>query len=95
MFGVAATEPSQEASLIADLFLDRGQVIASLAGRGGTLREFLSEEEPLIGTQVVGLLVDGGTSGAAEVFSAALIDNQRVFFSRLAHEWSRYDSRKV
>ena len=69
----------EEASLIADLFLDRGQVIASLAGRGGTLREFLSEEEPLIGTQVVGLLVDGGTSGAAEVFSAALIDNQRVF----------------
>ena len=69
----------EEAALIADLFLDRGQLIASLANRGGTSREFLSEEEPLIETQIVGLLIDGGTSGAAEVFSAALIDNQRVF----------------
>ena len=69
----------EEAAFIADLFLDRGQLIASLAGRGGTSREFLSGEEPLIRTQIVGLLVDGGTSGAAEVFSAALIDNQRVF----------------
>ena len=69
----------EEAALIADLFLDRGQLIASLAGRGGTSQEFLSEEDPLIESQIVGLLVDGGTSGAAEVFSAALIDNQRVF----------------
>ncbi len=69
----------EEAALIADLFLDRGQLIGSLAGRAGTLREFVSEEEPLVKTQVVGLLMDGGTSGAAEVFSAALIDNQRVF----------------
>ena len=68
-----------EAALVADLFLDRGQLIARLADRSGTSGEFLSEQEPLIGTEVVGVLVDGGTSEAAEVFSAALIDNQRVF----------------
>ena len=69
----------EEAALVADLFLEPGQLIARLADRSGTSREFLSEEEPLIGAQVVGMLVDGGTSEAAEVFSAALIDNQRVF----------------
>ncbi len=69
----------EEAARVADLFLERGQLVARLADRSGTSREFLSEQEPLIGTQVVGVLVDGGTSEAAEVFSAALIDNQRVF----------------
>ena len=33
----------EEAALVADLFLDRGQLIASLADRNGTSREFLSE----------------------------------------------------
>ena len=69
----------EEAARVADLFLERGKLVARVADRSGTSREFLSEQEPLIGTQVVGVLVDGGTSEAAEVFSAALIDNQRVF----------------
>ena len=69
----------EEAAQVADLFLARGQVILRIADRSGTSGEFLSEQEPLIGAEVVGVLVDGGTSEAAEVFTAALIDNQRVF----------------
>ncbi len=69
----------EESVLVADLFLEPGELIARVASRDGTFEELRSQQEPVIGSRIVGLLVDGGTSGPAEVFSAALIDNKDVF----------------
>ena len=60
-------------------FLEPNQLIARVASRDGTTEEFRSGQEDVTGNRVVGLLLDGGTSGPAEIFAAALIDNKDAF----------------
>lgn len=66
----------EEAVALADLFLAEGSGIVKVAGRHGVEQEFLSSSPPLVTDIPVVILVDGGTSGAAEVFAAALKDNE-------------------
>ncbi len=63
-----------EAVKAADLFLEKGKKIVTLKDREGKATEFVSLNDPLVANIPIAILVTGGTSGAAEVFSAALQD---------------------
>lgn len=66
----------QEAVRVSDLFLSKGETILSLRERDGNETKFLSLNEPEVSRVPIVMLVDSGTSGAAEVLVAALRDNQ-------------------
>ncbi len=68
----------EEAVRAADLMLPKGKQIVSARARGGAAVEHVSLAEPLLEGLPVVLMTDGGTSGAAEIFAAALQDHQRA-----------------
>ena len=70
-----ATGILEEAVHISDLFLPLDAMIVSVGGRSGDRSDFLSTTEPLLSDIRIVLLIDGGTSGAAEVFAGALKDH--------------------
>jgi carboxyl-terminal processing protease len=64
---------------VADQFLPVGEEIASVNGRAkGVERKFLSKEKPLFGEGPVVVLINGGTSGAAEVLAGALQSQRKA-----------------
>lgn len=65
-----------EAVKAADLFLEKGKKIVTLKDREGKATEFVSLNDPLVANIPIAILVTGGTSGAAEVFTAALQDQK-------------------
>ena len=65
----------EEAVEISDLFLPKGEKILTVSDRDGKTTEFVSLTEPLVSDVRVVLLMDRGSSGAAEVFVAALKDH--------------------
>jgi carboxyl-terminal processing protease len=71
----AAEGQVQEAVAVADLFLPEGAEIGKVRSRVAVGEEFVSFSPPQVTELPVVLLVDGGTSGAAEVLTAALKDN--------------------
>jgi carboxyl-terminal processing protease len=70
-----ATGRLEEASRVADLMLPKGVEIVTVKGRDGSSLTHASMSEPLLSEMPLVLLMDGGTSGPAEVLSAALRDN--------------------
>lgn len=72
----AAAGSLDEAVKVADLFLEKGQKIVTVKDREGKATEFVSLNDPLVANIPIAILVTGGTSGAAEVFAAALQDNR-------------------
>src|SRR5205807_1516540 len=67
----------QESVSVADLLLDEG-TIATVITRGGVQQEHLSVREgSFLGFPIV-VLVNGETSGGAELIAAALQDNKRA-----------------
>lgn len=71
----AAKGKVEEAVAVADLFLSEGVKIGKVRGRVAVGEEFVSFSSPMVTEMPIVLLVDGGTSGAAEVLTAALKDN--------------------
>lgn len=65
-----------EAVKISDLFLDKGEKIVTVRDRSGAETEYKASSDASIPKLPVVLIVDGGTSGAAEVFTAALQDEK-------------------
>lgn len=65
----------EEAVALSDLFLAEGKTVVSIQGTGGEAREYSSKNDPLIRGIPIVALVDGGTSGPAEVFVGALHDH--------------------
>ncbi|TDI12663.1 MAG: hypothetical protein E2P07_02815 [Acidobacteria bacterium] len=65
----------EEAVEISDLFLPKGKKILTVSDREGNKTEFVSLTVPLVSGIRVVLLMDRGSSGAAEVFVAALKDH--------------------
>lgn len=65
----------EEAVRVSDLFLPLDAVIVSVGGRSGEKTDFVSTTDPLVSDMGIVLLIDGGSSGAAEVFAAALKDH--------------------
>lgn len=68
----------KEAVKTASLFLPEQTLAARLKGRGGEAEELKTEGQPLLPDMPVLILIDHGTSGAAEVFTAALHDQNRA-----------------
>ena len=62
----------------ADLFLDEGATIMTLSGRGGRSEEFVAEKGVALADVPMVVLIDRGTSGAAEILAAALQDHGRA-----------------
>ena len=62
----------------ADLFLDAGATIMTLSGRGALTEEFVAEEGVALAGVPMTVLIDRGTSGAAEILAAALQDHGRA-----------------
>ncbi len=60
---------------VTDLFLPEGRKMLSVKDRNGQETEYLSLREPIVGDIPVYILIDGGTSGPAEVFVSALRDH--------------------
>ena len=65
----------EEAVEISDLFLPQGKKMLAVSDRDGKKTEFFSLTEPLVSDIRIVLLMDRGSSGAAEVFAAALKDH--------------------
>ncbi len=70
-----ATGTLEAAVEVSDLFLPVDAMIVSVGGRSGEKTDFVSTSEPLISDIRIVLLIDGGSSGAAEVFAGALKDH--------------------
>jgi len=65
-----------EAVEISDFFLPKGKRILTVNNRDGEKTEFFSLTDPIVSDIRIVLLIDRGSSGAAEVFAAALEDNE-------------------
>jgi carboxyl-terminal processing protease len=62
-----------------EVFLPSGAVITSLEGRNEKInREFKSKQKPQFGSGPIVVIVNEGTSGAAEVFAGALRDSRKA-----------------
>lgn len=72
----AAWGKMENAVEVADFFLGPDAVVMTLRGRGDQSRVFKAANAPLVADSQIVVLVDGGTSGAAEIFAAGLKDNQ-------------------
>lgn len=69
----------EEAVSLAGLFLPPSSLVASLKERGGESREFkTAARDPVLSNLPIVALVNGGTSGAAEIFTAALQDLEKA-----------------
>ena len=67
-----------EAVAIADLFLGGGATVVSVVERGGIKEELIAESDPVDDSLDLVILVDGGTSGPAEVLATALVDHGKA-----------------
>ncbi|MEE8348151.1 MAG: S41 family peptidase [Acidobacteriota bacterium] len=65
----------ENAVQVSDLFLPLDAMIVSVGARSGPRTDFVSLKEPLLSGVKIVILIDGGSSGAAEVFAAALTDH--------------------
>ena len=66
----------EEAVKLSDLFLPESKKILTIQDREGKKTEFWSLAGPAVAGVPIVFLIDGGTSGPAEVFAAALQDHQ-------------------
>lgn len=66
----------EEAVAVADLFLPPGKKILAVRDRRGKEIVYWAATEPMVVGIPMVVLIDGGTSGAAEVFVAALRDHE-------------------
>ncbi len=67
-----------QSATVANLFLNKGQEISSVRGRGGDQQVFYAHDEPAAPTVPLIVLTDGRTASASEIVAGALQDHDRA-----------------
>ncbi|HUQ17983.1 MAG TPA: S41 family peptidase [Gemmatimonadaceae bacterium] len=67
-----------QSATVANLFLNRGQEISSVRGRGGDQQVFYATDQPAAPNIPLVVLTDGRTASASEIVAGALQDHDRA-----------------
>lgn len=67
-----------QSASVANLFLNKGQEISSVRGRGGDQQVFYATDQPAAPTVPLVILTDGRTASASEIVAGALQDHDRA-----------------
>jgi len=67
-----------QSASVANLFLNRGQEISSVRGRGGDQQVFYATDQPAAPNIPLVVLTDGRTASASEIVAGALQDHDRA-----------------
>jgi carboxyl-terminal processing protease len=67
-----------QSATVANLFLNKGQEISSVRGRGGEQQVFYAHDQPAAPTVPLVVLTDGRTASASEIVAGALQDHDRA-----------------
>src|SRR6476469_475368 len=67
-----------QSASVANLFLNRGQEISSVRGRGGDQQVFYATDQPAAPNIPLVILTDGRTASASEIVAGALQDHDRA-----------------
>lgn len=67
-----------QSASVANLFLNKGQEISSVRGRGGEQQVFYATDQPTAPTIPLVVLTDGRTASASEIVAGALQDHDRA-----------------
>ncbi len=67
-----------QSASVANLFLNKGQEISSVRGRGGDQQVFYATDQPAAPSVPLVILTDGRTASASEIVAGALQDHDRA-----------------
>lgn len=67
-----------QSASVANLFLNKGQEISSVRGRGGDQQVFYATDQPATPSVPLVILTDGRTASASEIVAGALQDHDRA-----------------
>jgi carboxyl-terminal processing protease len=67
-----------QSATVANLFLNKGQEISSVRGRGGEQQVFYAHDQPAAPSVPLVVLTDGRTASASEIVAGALQDHDRA-----------------